>query len=1427
MKSQETINEALEDLYKYGEKQLGMEQLYNLFISNKPQDLQQQEQKANSVCGAKVYNDELSFKCFDCSTDFNHMICIKCFDIKKHINHKFLLKNGAGCCDCGDDSTLKLGICNDHQGHSIINKQKILQQIPPTIRGNTENFIRCLNNLLNLLYVELKPISTINPYYIKIYHIATKWKLRKIMDVLLLQDYYRSFCKALYFHNLLIKFIAWFIQVNHQNLFLITHILSQTDLNSNQLILQNLFERQLTLESLGPYQGEKIESIFYAFHADHEFKRLVHITFLKNYHNFRSFLCLNYEAFFLLKRIYEDLHRYDQTYNNMGLQQMEDQASEEIVEAQFEQSEKYLTYQAFTIFIGHHSQFFTQEMIEALFQPNISSPFIQILTESQELYYQNMNFVQDFSLLHLAILSFRVEFTFFKQVLMKCFKIILDDKFDSFQKKLISKDDYEDFQSRQYFLTQLLHSFNNVKRQNRRYELDNLVVQQNDIYNAALIINFQSSQLKLFNKMLKDLRSLMPELIGKRNLTRIYLYQCYLKLNQDIQNIGNYFDQIDYFYSFYIDYEITIQDQEEICEAYNLLSLKLLKRPIFTNLIFVELLILEYFEGKFIDKEDYLKYLMEVLRIKNLKDLKPLFNHLLIDSLQNLIAHNFDQKKRLQQEQQRIKCNSNEMESVDLAFIKFYLFLFELDGLLFFEVTFQKFRIPKKMIASEIYNSILLSIISSEIEFWNVLQMVEETTDPYPQQLKSTIQHVIINLFNQSASLSFDEIKNQIQQLKITTNQPIENFVQEVCQLDLISKRFTLKKGIQLYFDPILFTKNNAVKGHILERLIDQKKSQGFMNFGNYIQQKADAIVKQISSNTDSIFFDIFHLLANESFIKYLIQDIEQNQQQKLQAFQLLNYLIIILSKQQNKVDEELVEIIQQLAQQYKQNNQKCAEYLYQIIDNLNSLFKIGSNSLQQITSQTLISDKSKMKNKYLQKQSKFNEQLEINLHLGLPYEKQDENDCCQSCKLIIRKDDRYIPILISTFAKQNIYETMPTELYKMLKAENLNLLNISSCKHQFHFECLKDSFINKFNYEFPLWLISNCPTCQQSCNLLFPISQLEVHFDQFIQELEAILIEINLDLLSLKNIDIDELMLFDMFYQLLINILIQMLQQKADFQRSGKVQIFKQFIRILKHHYKNIKYKQNILNFKKGQIFILDIMMLIENQIMGRINKSEFEQEISDILLSLPMQNDNIVETLIDCFEIKFNEKLFYSEKKKIQSRCIPDFYQTQNEISNQIAIYLGNNFEIFRHRYIKKLCKKCGFFAKKQNKGQDIVVCLLCLQTLCLGSCENNQIGNLSIHAKEEHNCHSIYVCLSSGNVVITSYPISYANCFTLFYNNLGQELKELTHTNLDWDKYKLDMGKVEQISKIILYNQYQQIIRNASNDQDRIRENIRRDL
>ncbi|CAD8112169.1 unnamed protein product [Paramecium sonneborni] len=1412
------IDQILQTFYN-SQQQLNMEELYNLLISKNQVDLQQNTQKIHSVCGKHILKDNLSFQCFSCSQDFNHMICMKCFDIKKHQNHKFLLQGSQGSCDCGDVNIVELGICDHHQGYAKINKEEILQLISDEIKVNTKILINFLNDKLNKFYQELKPKSMgIIPMFIKIYHLAVKFKLQQILDTLNLQQYYEIFCKAIYYHNLLIQFISWFIQVDYHNIFLITYILQQLDEESNQMILQDIFRRQIIFEQFGPYQGEEIQQIFYLFHADNEFKNLTHSVFLNNFNNFLQFYEVNNEEFNTLQEIYFDLEE------GVDLKAKEVKISEQLKQMQIDRTVNKINsiYIFFTTFKNQHTQFCSPKMMEKFFLPENCANFLQDLVECQNKYYQNFIFFQDYSVIHLNLLSLRQNYGWFKNTLYNSLQQILDNKFEQFLNNILTQEECEVFLKKHFFLNELIYSFGNVKDYQANFTINKLNAEQNDYLSVNLIFRYESYQIFIFSTILKGLRSLISQVEGKRNITKIILFQCYQILRKNNLHKQN-FQQIDDFLSQYFNKENDSVNQ--INEGYNLLSLKLLKRPIIINLIFIVLLVLDYFEGQFINNEQFLQYLMQIIEVNSLKDLRQLFDYILIDCLQNWVSFNFDQQKTLYYRYSNINRNSSQIESIDLAFIKFYLFLFGNDGLQSLEKTFQKFQIPDLTIASQIYNQLLLFIMASDLEFWNVLQMVEEKLDICPEQVKASIHQTIINIFNKQSSLSFTEINKYISQLRIKSNKNIENLVQEICQLDKTSKKFTLKKNVKQYFDPIIFQRNIITQGQLLDRLIDQRQTQSFINFGNFIQFKADEIIKQSKSNINQIFIDIFSHLANKSYIIQLIQQIKQQIKQPLQTYQLLNNLLIISSKQQNKIDEEIFEQIKQLQQQLQQEDQKNAKHLNQIIDNLKQLFAIGESVFQQQSQQKQNQDKQKIKDKYLQKQNKFHEQLEADPQQELQ-QKYDENDYCQSCKLLLDSNDRYTPILVQIFAKQNLYETMPTTLYNLLNSENFNLLNISSCKHSFHFQCLTNSFKSKFDLNLPSWLNSCCPTCKYSCNLLLPLSELEDDYDKFTFEAELVLIELNLDeQFKQKHQKKQELVAFEIFYQVLINILIQIFLQKDDFQRSGKVQIFQQFLKILKYNYNKINYTENLIKFNTGQFFIIDILLLIENYIMKQINEIDFKQNIINILVKVPKKNEDIVKILFSCLAIDYNEKnMKYEQNLKIKN-SINEFDTILSEISSQIAIFLGNDFQTFRNQYIQQLRKKCGFYNQNFSNSKDIALCLLCLKTFCLGICNNQQMGNLSSHVEEEHNGNSVFICLSSSKVIITSFPISIINCFTLYYNNLGQELQALTPYNLDWDNFKLDMEKVQQISKIILLNQYQHIVKNKLTNQHT--DNIGRNL
>jgi len=70
------------------------------------------------LCGKIISKADFMWTCLDCSLKGNSTCyCHECFDIEKHKNHKYIYQVGtAGCCDCGDEVSLKPeSFCEKHK----------------------------------------------------------------------------------------------------------------------------------------------------------------------------------------------------------------------------------------------------------------------------------------------------------------------------------------------------------------------------------------------------------------------------------------------------------------------------------------------------------------------------------------------------------------------------------------------------------------------------------------------------------------------------------------------------------------------------------------------------------------------------------------------------------------------------------------------------------------------------------------------------------------------------------------------------------------------------------------------------------------------------------------------------------------------------------------------------------------------------------------------------------------------------------------------------------------------------------------------------------------------------------------------------------------------------------------------------------------
>ena len=71
-----------------------------------------------SICGKSIMRSDILWMCADCSKlGSSTCYCQECFDVEKHKLHKYSYQIGTeGCCDCGDDHSLKAEtFCKKHE----------------------------------------------------------------------------------------------------------------------------------------------------------------------------------------------------------------------------------------------------------------------------------------------------------------------------------------------------------------------------------------------------------------------------------------------------------------------------------------------------------------------------------------------------------------------------------------------------------------------------------------------------------------------------------------------------------------------------------------------------------------------------------------------------------------------------------------------------------------------------------------------------------------------------------------------------------------------------------------------------------------------------------------------------------------------------------------------------------------------------------------------------------------------------------------------------------------------------------------------------------------------------------------------------------------------------------------------------------------
>ena len=55
-------------------------------------------------------------------------------------------------------------------------------------------------------------------------------------------------------------------------------------------------------------------------------------------------------------------------------------------------------------------------------------------------------------------------------------------------------------------------------------------------------------------------------------------------------------------------------------------------------------------------------------------------------------------------------------------------------------------------------------------------------------------------------------------------------------------------------------------------------------------------------------------------------------------------------------------------------------------------------------------------------------------------------------------------------------------------KFANPFAVQLSTCRHKYHFDCLEKNFMDKYDTSLPLWVAMCCPLCKTAANMPFKI---------------------------------------------------------------------------------------------------------------------------------------------------------------------------------------------------------------------------------------------------------------------------------------------------------------------------------------------------
>ncbi|CAD8057943.1 unnamed protein product [Paramecium sonneborni] len=1427
------------------DKELQIKDIITAFISNQLSHLNfiENAKIPQFQCQNTFEQGQLVFQCLTCSKNLNHLICLDCFDFSKHIGHQYIPTTMCGFCDCGNSEMFKHSLCTTHS-QQIQYQENINLQVPQDLCQNLELFMKAVATLFEQYSQKISQQKDSFPTTIlMLYFFSLNQNIPN------LQKFIESKCKiAAYFHLLSkTKFLLELFYLaldsiinNSPSLQNVVSYLFQLPLqqNSQSSILESI------LQSYG-----LVEPILCIIELPYDLSNLFQQIFKNQFKQIMTSLCFRkFQSFISYNKI---IVTPNSDIIKTSIVQLENlmeytngtQRFDGIVQGLMKQTEMY--FQALQtsklINIGFNgceiirwlSTFQDKQILnEFVFGGNTFELFKIIQKQFQYLHKPNEQWI--------FCPSQPLEFidTQFQQedigdLCMIQIQQILGNDFNNFLNHKVDKKILKNFQMNDLIITTLINSVSEaIPAVYDTYKGDYTyrVINKEDLMSY---IKYQGYALQVINLAIQDLfQSKLSQKQFQMNFIDLLIVKCYnfIKLKRNIFAPLDF--EIKKFYHQILNKQNQTNDQKTF--LLKTMFVHLFKNASLLDKMFITFLYVHFCQKDYKTPADFRQYLSDLLE-DSIETIKNCFQRILGRCIQTFTTVFYTEDQEVIDTYYGLDENSIKFksESIDTAFGKLYLFLFDSIGLTDIYQEFQIVSIPSMTQTCELTYQYFMRIMTSDLDVFNLCISYFHKNENLPKILQQTLEKTIQNILGTQSHYLYSTIQNKLKDMGIEITTHLQNHVLKICSLDSSINKLTLKKQYKQIYDPGLFFLDQQFQTVQLEKLSNKLMTQRVLIFGNGLEwdikqfnqtdyHSQRKCVLQVMCSIPSIF-QSFHLI-NQGFIKTEI------------FIQFIYYQILCANYfYNNELQAQTQNIINQLCNLMRnpqiQKFQIHFELIILLLQKQSFQGDIPNLSLYCISKQKAKASKSQFKCKYDKLQSS---KFLVNL-MKQNFLNDKTLQQCDLCKLQL-DENKVIPMFFTNRVSAKNYSIVPN-LIKQTENSFIYYptISIEICDHKFHARCFEQSIkemLMKTPPELPEWQKYVCPICLKCFNLQIPMNDdiNALQLQSFNQSLLFVVKQLNQKQDIFQQYQENEFnALVEIYLQILINLIQNLFINIEEFQLLEKHLILKQIINFLSLIVENYKIcgLTNGINyhFKSNNTIFNNILDAIDKNIIKVQNQNQLKEEIYQIAKNFYHNYQQQMTILCYCFAISQNLQEDFNKNKDLQQLQLKDEFAEyylimKSQLKKKIINILGENFQLFHDKYFPQLCHYCKSYNQQFSESNDILVCVLCSKVFCLRNCTESQYGNINMHALEEHYSSSIYVSLINGKLTQVQVPhCHYGQQILYYHKQIGNPIRYDNYNlfNQNWKDYLIDQNKVGEIADYIINNSYQSRFSLQQTDKD----------